>query len=107
MAKRKKLGYTTCPTCGVVDITDPNKFVIMYPQGLGEASAQITCEKCGLIYNLSIPWAAARKFDEHGCAVIGFSFARGAVFTEEDITNFMDSFKERMYNFLDGVYDEA
>lgn len=102
----KKLGTTPCPQCGLVDVVDPNRFVIIYPQGLGLAHAQATCESCGLVYVTSLKYEHARKFDEMGCPVRGFSFARGPKLKESEIKKFIENIDERMNLFLDGVYEE-
>lgn len=102
----KRLGVTPCPDCGVVAVTDPNKFVLFMPRGLSSPYAEVTCEQCGLVYKVRMTWESAYVFDSYNCPVVGFSPARGGMFNEEDLDEFVRNFDEYHDEFLSIIDSE-
>ena len=92
-----------------MEIYDINKFVVVYPQGIGPPSAQVTCESCSLVYLVEVSWRNAVAFDKAGCPVVGYSFGRGTM-EEKDVEEYekltTKEFNERLKQFLNAVESE-
>lgn len=102
MGNDTEIGKATCPNCGIVSITDINNLKIKYPKGpKAGPTAVLKCEKCQLSFQAPLKWVHALTFDFQGADCEPFSFARGAVITEEEIVSFMENFKKEMERFLD------
>lgn len=100
MAGKKEIGVTSCPDCGIVAITDPEKLILFLPKGLADPKAEIVCEECGKSFRVSVSWENAYKFDRYNCPVVGFSPNRGKPFNDEDIEEFMDNLEDYLEEFL-------
>lgn len=104
--KSKKLGTSICPDCGETDITDPKLVAIHFPKGIGVPYAEVKCESCMEKYIAQMTWASALIFDQSGCTVVGFSFARGKLLTDKDISSFIENMDDLIEDFLVAVDDE-
>jgi endogenous inhibitor of DNA gyrase (YacG/DUF329 family) len=109
MISMERLGSAYCPKCQErVEISDLSDVIIEYPRGANKIpTARVNCEECGTLIISGCAWEDARKFDDAGAQVEGFSFSRGPVLTEEEIDAFVIEMDTEIKQFLKDSHVKA